>query len=289
MTIAQALAVGVLRLRSPQAAPEVRSEARLDAQILLEEVLESDAARILAHGDEELDRDLLDVFGLLLTERMRGVPVAYLTHKAGFYGREFYVDENVLVPRPESEDVIEAALTDLRPRGAQARALDVGTGSGALAITLAAELPELHVTATEISPPALAVARRNARALGVAERVTFLETDLADGTGGTFACVVANLPYVPSAEVPQPPHPVGFEPRIAVDGGPDGLSVYRRLLSQLPAVLEPGAALFFEAAPNTIAPLADLVAATFPTAAVEIGTDRTDLERYVAVTLATAA
>ncbi|MBV8150589.1 MAG: protein-(glutamine-N5) methyltransferase, release factor-specific, partial [Candidatus Eremiobacteraeota bacterium] len=111
------------------------------------------------------------------------------------------------------------------------------------------------------------------------------------GAGGdrAFACVVANLPYVPSSEVPLPPHPVGFEPRIALDGGPDGLGVYRRLLSQLPAIVEPGAALFFEGAPNTIGPLAELVAATFPSAAVEIGTDRTDLERYVAVTLATAA
>lgn len=290
MTIAQALAVGVMRLRSPNAALEIRDSARADAQILLGEVLQTDHARLLAHGDEELDADLLDVFGLLLNERMRGVPIAYLTHKAGFYGREFYVDEQVLVPRPESEHLIEAALADVRAKSRakpHLRALDVGTGSGALAITLAAEVPELSVVATDLSVAALAVARRNAREHGVAGRIEFVQTDLLAGlAGGRFDCVIANLPYVPSAEVPLPPHPVGFEPVVAVDGGTDGLALYRRLLADLARLLEPGASLFLEAAPGTIYPLAELVQTHFANAHIEIGEDYAELERYVAATIA---
>ncbi|MBV8074485.1 MAG: peptide chain release factor N(5)-glutamine methyltransferase [Candidatus Eremiobacteraeota bacterium] len=291
MTIAQALAVGVMRLRSEQAAEPVRDSARADAQILLGEVLQLDGAHLLAHGEEELDADLLDVFGLLLGERMRGVPVAYLTHKAGFYGREFYVDETVLVPRPESENLVEAALVDLRTRsaaGERLRALDVGTGSGALAITLAAEIPELTLCATDVSPAAIAIARRNARELGVAERITFVETDLVDGLAGhaqRFDCVVANLPYVPSAELPPPPNPVGFEPVVAVDGGEDGLALYRRLLPLLPELVAPRASLYFEAAPPVVYPLASLVQYAFVGGHIEIGEDYAELERFVAVSL----
>lgn len=289
MTIAQALAVGVMRLRSPSAALEIRDSARADAQILLGEVLETDHARLLAHGGEELDADLLDVFGLLLNERMRGVPIPYLTHKVGFYGREFYVDEQVLIPRPESEHVVEAALADLRAKTlAKPRvyALDVGTGSGALAITLAAELPALNVIATDVSAAALAVARRNARGLGVAERIEFVQADLVSALAGRrFDCVVANLPYVPSAEIPLPPHPVGFEPLVAVDGGVDGLVLYRRLIRELAPLLEPGAGLFLEAAPGTIYPLAELVQAAFAGVHIEIGEDYAQLERYVAATV----
>jgi release factor glutamine methyltransferase len=278
----------VMRLRSAGAAPQVRESARADAQILLGEVLQVDRTRLLAHGNEELDVDLLDVFGLLLDERMRGVPIAYLTHKSGFYGREFYIDDGVLVPRPESEHIVEAALADLRARalrGAKPSLLEVGTGSGALAITLAAEIPELEVTATDISPAALRVARRNARELGVPERVRFIETDLAAGLAGErFDCVVANLPYVPTGEIPLPPNPVGFEPVVAVDGGSDGLALYRRLFEQLEGMLAPGASGFFEAAPATIYPLAALVQRAFAAAQVEIGEDYADLERFVAVT-----
>jgi release factor glutamine methyltransferase len=287
VTVATALAAGTLRLRSDESAEQVRSSARADAQILLGEVLGADTAWMLAHGAEELDDDLLDVFGLLLGERMRGVPIAYLTHKAGFYGREFYVDESVLVPRPETERVVEAALEDLRARrrdGQGLRVLDVGTGSGALAITLAAELPRLRVTATDLSGAALEVARRNARSLGVGDRVRFLEGDLAEAVATErFDCVVANLPYVPSRDVPVPPDPAGFEPVLALDGGADGLDAYRRLLRSLDDAAQPDASLFLEAAPPTAGGLARLVAEARPGARIEIGKDYAGLERFVSV------
>lgn len=289
MTIAAALAVGIMRLRSERAAEEVRHTARIDAQRLLGEVLNADTAWMLAHGDRPLDRKALDAFGLLLDERMRGVPLPYLTRKAGFYGREFYVDDRVLVPRPESELLIEAALADLRTMRTGAttlRALDVGTGSGALAVTLAVELAQLHVTGTDVSPASLEVALQNVRLHAVEDRVRLVACDLAEQTCELrFDCIVANLPYVPSAELPLPPNPVGFEPQLALDGGDDGLALYRRLVPQLPALVAPAGSVYLEAAPATMASLGKLAAAEFPGARIDVGRDYAGLERYLAVKL----
>jgi release factor glutamine methyltransferase len=195
------------------------------------------------------------------------------------------VDDRVLVPRPESEHVVEAVLDDLRARRKTAGIIvDVGTGSGALGITLACELPQLAVYATDISTDALSVARRNAALNAVFQRCTFLAGDLLAPLvrfGERVDAVVANLPYIPAGRVPQIPNPAGFEPRIALDGGHDGLDVYRRLLTQLERVTTPDAAVFLEAAPGTIEPLGALVEQMFPRAYIEIGEDYAGLERFV--------
>jgi release factor glutamine methyltransferase len=198
------------------------------------------------------------------------------------------VTRDVLVPRPETEHVVEAALDDLRARRRRnLRVVDVGTGSGAIGVTLACELPELSVIATEISAPALAVARRNARRHAVEERLSFLQGDLLEPLGPNAAidCIVANLPYVPSADVPAVPNPVAHEPLVAVDGGPDGLDPYRRLLAQLSAVAVPGASVFLEAAPPTIWRLAELVERALPSAHIEIVDDYAGLDRFLAISL----
>ncbi|MGH7717018.1 MAG: peptide chain release factor N(5)-glutamine methyltransferase [Vulcanimicrobiaceae bacterium] len=288
MTVASALAVGIMRLRSGQAAQQVRESARADAQLLLGQIMAVDRAWMLAHGDDELSREKLDAFGLLLDERMRGVPIPYLTHSAGFYGREFYVDERVLVPRPESEQVAEAAIARLRKRRGT-RALDVGTGSGALALTLALEVSGLRVTATDISRDALAVAARNARALQATELIEFVHCDVYIDRGTPaerFDCIVANLPYVPTAEIPMPPDPVAYEPTVAVDGGADGLTVYRKLAAKLGDLLAPGGSVVFEAAPATIYPLAQLVKDALGGATIEIGIDYAGLERFIVASIA---
>jgi release factor glutamine methyltransferase len=208
-----------------------------------------------------------------------------LVGNVGFYGRTFLVDERVLVPRPESEHVVEAAIDDLRARRKTAGiAVDVGTGSGALGITLACELPELAVYATDISTEALAVARRNAALNSVFQRCTFLAGDLLAPLvrfGERVDAVIANLPYIPAGDVPQAPNPAGFEPRLALDGGPDGLDLYRRLLAGLDRVTQPDASIFLEAAPGTIEPLGALVEQMFPRAYIEIGEDYSGLERFV--------
>ena len=256
MTVAQALAVAVMRLRGPAAPEFLRESAHADAQILLAEVLHTDRTWLRTHATDELDTTLLDIYGILLDARLRGTPVAYLTRKAGFYGREFYVDERVLIPRPESEHLVEAALDELRAtlaermqsaRNGRVTVLDVGTGSGALGLTIAAELDEADVTLVDVSPAALEVASENARQLGLSARVRVLESDLTSAVDGPFDCIVANLPYVPSGDVPPEPNPVSFEPRVALDGGADGLDLYRTLLGDVRRIAAPGAALFFEA------------------------------------------
>jgi release factor glutamine methyltransferase len=279
MTVAQALRSASVRLA------HVGDTGPLDASRLLEHVTGRDRAGLLLAAEVPLDVDTSAAFEALVARRERGEPVAYIVGNVGFYGRTFLVDERVLVPRPESEHIVEAVIDDLRARRKAAGiAVDVGTGSGALGITLACELPELAVYATDISTDALAVARRNAAANAVFQRCTFLAGDLLLPLvrfGERVDAVVANLPYIPADAVPQIPAPAGFEPRLALDGGPDGLDLYRRLLNQLDRVAASDATIFLEAAPGTIEPLSALVEELFPRAYIEIGEDYAGLERFV--------
>jgi release factor glutamine methyltransferase len=276
-TIGRALARATKRLRPT-------GSGAVDARRLMTFATGWEGAALIVHRDDAVDDDELAIFDDAIARRERGEPVAYIVGSAGFYGRSFTVTRAVLVPRPESEHVVEAAIAELQARKPEhRRAADIGTGSGILAITLACEIPDAKVFATDASADALAIASANARTLGVHKQVKFFEGDLAAPLAdrGPFDVVIANLPYVPSHDVPQAPDPVSFEPHIAVDGGPDGLDLYRRLVTQLPPLLRPGAALFFEAAPPTIEALAEIVASTFPNAHVEIGEDYAGLERFV--------
>ena len=284
MNVALTLSDAAKRLRTSQT-------PSLDARLLLAHVLQRDAAWLVAHRDGELEAGELERFAAAVARRAAGEPLAYVVGEAWFFGRPFVVTPDVLVPRPETENVVAAALDDLRARARRTRtgvrACDVGTGSGAIALTLAAEMPALDVVACDASEAALRVAGTNARRLGLATRVQFvggdLEAPLVDH--GPYDCVVANLPYVPSAQVPVRPDPVGFEPRLAVDGGADGLDLYRRLAAALPRLLTPQGSAFFEAAPPTIDALAACVMAALPGAHVEIGEDAAGLDRWVAVSL----
>jgi len=225
--------------------------------------------------------------------RSTGLPLAYILGQWSFFGYEFEINADVLVPRPETEHLVEAALDFLkrhsRNEAVPLRVLDVGTGSGAIACTIAAECPQAIIDATDLSAAALAVAKRNASALGVRERCTFWLGDLATPVRGKrYDCVIANLPYVPSADVPRVPEPAGYEPRNAIDGGADGLVTYRRLLPQLSPLLCSGALVLLEAAPPTIAGLLTVARAQFPNASLEIGRDYGARERFVAIRQACA-
>ena len=211
-----------------------------------------------------------------------GEPAAYLSGYAGFYRREFAVDARVLVPRPETEHLVEDALAFLQAAGL-ARVLDVGTGSGAIACTIACEMPGAEIEATDISSEALSVAEKNAERLGVAERCRFSLADIVPAGAGNFDLIVANLPYIPTADVPQKPDPVGFEPRVATDGGPDGLDQYRKLLAAAPRLVRGGALILMEAAPPTMASLKALAESAFPEATVTVHRDYAGLDRYVRV------
>jgi release factor glutamine methyltransferase len=264
----------------------IAGSGRLDATLLLEHVTGSDRIAFVRDGERVLEPAERDAFDALVARRRGGIPIPYLTGTAGFYGRTFAVDERVLVPRPETEHLVDAALEDLRARGpSTAKVADIGTGSGAIAIVLAAELPDAWIFGTDVSQTVLTVARRNAARNNVFQQCTFLHGDLAAPLVrfGPFDCIVANLPYVPTAEIGAPPDPVGFEPRLALDGGADGLVLYRRLLPQLPPLTTPHASIFLEAGPSTVEPLAGLVRSAFRGRRVTIGDDYGGRGRYVAV------
>lgn len=278
MTIGEALRDAAVRLEP------VGGTGRLDAAFLLAHAGGVSRAEMLAHRDRPLEDETARRFEDLVARRERGEPLAYVTGEAGFYGRMFGVDRRVLVPRPETELAIEWAVRHLRAIGAErGSAADVGTGSGAIAVTLACELPELNVYAADVSQDALAVARRNAARNDVFQHVTFLQGDLAEPLlpYAPFDALVANLPYVPSDEVPAPPDPVSFEPRLATDGGTDGLTLYRRLVAALPRLVKPRGIAILEAAPVNARALEELVREALPAAGVEVVPDYAGLDRFV--------
>lgn len=225
----------------------VSESAGLDAQVLLGETLGVDRATLLAHPERELTPEQAQHFAAYVDRAARGEPIAYILGRRAFYDREFYVTPDVLIPRPETELLLEEALAWIKPRGS-ARAVDVGTGSGALAVALAAHAPQVDVYAVDISAAALAVARRNAETHGV--RVRFVQGDLLTpflGGAARFDLVMANLPYIPAGDVPSLAVS-RYEPLLALDGGEDGLVLIRRLLDQIPHVCTPGALILLEIA-----------------------------------------
>ncbi|HVR45903.1 MAG TPA: peptide chain release factor N(5)-glutamine methyltransferase [Candidatus Binatia bacterium] len=264
---------------------ESTGSARADALILLAHVLGRSREWIVAHDDARLSEGDLALFTDLCARRRQGEPVAYITGSACFYGREFIVDESVLVPRPETEHLVDEAVAFLRGLGTAGRVLDVGTGSGAIACTIAAETNAV-VDATDVSPEAVALAARNAERLAIGGRCRFLCGDLAAPVKGErYDVVVANLPYVPTADLPAGPDSTSFEPRVALDGGPDGLTVYRALLRGIADHVTAKAMVLLEAAPPTIERLIELTQNSLRNSTVTIGNDYAGLARYVKGTL----
>jgi release factor glutamine methyltransferase len=200
-------------------------EPRLDAELLLAEATGWDRARLAADPDAEIPPPAARLFGEMVRRRLRREPVAYILGRRGFRHLELAVDPRVLIPRPETELLVELAL-ELRPRGV----LDLGTGSGAIALAVAAELPDCAVTATDTSADALEVARANAQRLGLVDRVRFIEGSLPPEEG--FDLILANLPYVAETDWPSlRPEVTEWEPREALLGGPDGLAAIRTFLT----------------------------------------------------------
>ena len=210
--------------------------ARLEAEVLLADALGSDPGRL--YLERVVSEPVRLRFAELLDRRGRREPLQHLRGRQEFFSRDFVVDPCVLIPRPETERLIEIVLGRLRPIQ-RPRILDVGTGSGVIAVTLALELPGAQVFATEVSAAALEVAKENARRLGVGERIEFRSGDLvAPFAGERFDLVVSNPPYVPTGEIAGlSPEVRDHEPRVALDGGADGLELYRRLAACVDEVL----------------------------------------------------
>jgi release factor glutamine methyltransferase len=207
-------------------------DPRLDAELLLVEATGWDRALLAAEPEAEVPPPAARRFGEMVRRRLRREPLAYIVGRKGFRRIELAVDPRVLIPRPETELLVELAL-ELAPH----RVLDVGTGSGAIALAVAGELPDCEVVATDTSAPALEVARANAERLGLSERVELIEATLPPGPG-EFDLILANLPYVAESDWGDlEPEVTEWEPREALSAGPDGLDAIRKLLAERARVL----------------------------------------------------
>jgi len=215
---------------------------RLDAECLLAHALGSDRLRLYLDFEKPVEAEERARFRELVRRRAdERVPVAQLTGRKEFWSLDFEVTPDVLVPRPETEELVAWLLDQLPDREAELAILDVGTGSGAIAVALARALPKARLTATDLSQPALDVARRNAERHGVADRIRFLPGDgFAPVRGERFAAVLANPPYVAERDAAGLPPELRHEPRGALFAGLDGTDLLRRLARDLPAQLEPG-------------------------------------------------
>ncbi len=220
---------------------------RLDAQVLLAHVLRCTRVQLYTSFDKPLATEELTAFRALIQRRLAGEPVAYLVGEQEFWSLPFTVSRAVLIPRGDTEVVIEVVLDNLADRAAPWSIADIGTGSGAIAVTLARELSAARVIAIDSSPEAAAIAGGNAVRNGVAERVEVRVGDLTAPLGGeTVDVLVANLPYIPTDDLAELDAEVRAEPAAALDGGDDGLDLIRRLCSEAPARLRSGGLLVLE-------------------------------------------
>lgn len=234
---------------------------RLDAEVMLASVLGWERVQLYTHFEDEIGEAQRGRYRDLVRRRAEGAPVAYLVGRKEFYSLRFDVSPAVLIPRPESEFVVIEAIEALKTLEAP-RLVDVGTGSGCLAVSCAHQLPKAKVTAIDISPQALEVARKNAERHKLTDRVEFLEGDLLTplADAPTLDAIVSNPPYIPTADVANlEPGVRDHEPTLALDGGADGLEVVRRLIREAAPRLKPGGHLILEIGTAQEAPVRELL------------------------------
>ncbi|HEV8523510.1 MAG TPA: peptide chain release factor N(5)-glutamine methyltransferase [Terriglobales bacterium] len=233
---------------------------RMNAEVLLMHALACDRAYLYAHPEREMMPDEQSRYEVLLAERAGGKPSQYITGHQEFWGLDFIVSPAVLIPRPETEHIVETVL-ELAREFACPRIVDVGTGSGCIALSLASELPSAEILAVDISPDALEIARANAVRLQLHHRVGFQQRDLLAGfTPASLDFVVSNPPYVAEADPDKVQREVReFEPRVAVFAGESGMEVYRLLIPQAHEVLRPGGWLVVEIGFSIEAAVRDLL------------------------------
>ena len=260
---------------------------RLSAEWLLSNATGLSRVEIYMNFDRPLTPDELDLMRNGVRRRGAGEPLQCVTGEMPFRHLVLRCARGVLIPRPETEILVDAALEGVDASNADMpRVLEVGTGTGCIACSIAGEREQTIVVATDISPQAATLARRNEEALGLGARVEIVECDLVDGVPeqlmGTFAVLVSNPPYIPSAVVPTLPMEVqGFEPGLALDGGQDGLNVFRRLLAVAPKILAPAGMLCVELFEENVHVAADLVRAEPGWSTVEVREDLTHRPRVL--------
>jgi release factor glutamine methyltransferase len=242
-SVAERLAAARRRLEAAGLDP---ADAALDAEVLARHALGWDRATLLARSREHEPGDFAAAYAPLIARRVAREPVAQIVGVREFWERDFEVTRDVLIPRPETEIIVDEALRFAHERPCR-HVIDVGTGSGCLAVTIACELPDVRVTATDVSAAALAVARRNAARHGVQDRVTFVRSDVLEGVQDHADVIISNPPYVAEADAAHmQPEVVRYEPHQALFGGVTGLEVISRLFVQAPLCLAPGGLLVVE-------------------------------------------
>jgi release factor glutamine methyltransferase len=263
------------------------AEARLQAALLLAHSLDTTRARLLARLDETIAPELAARYAANVARRAKHEPLAYVIGHTEFYGLDFVVDRRVLIPRHETETLVELALDAARRTGHIAPTIiDVGTGSGAIALALAKNLADARIAATDTSRDALAVARTNAERLRLETRVEFMQGDLLEPFAGPFDLLVSNLPYIPSQRFDRLPREVrAFEPRVALDGGEDGLMVMRHLLRQIESRATRGAVAFLEISEEQGKSARELAQQILPRARVALHQDLEGLDRVIEIRL----
>jgi release factor glutamine methyltransferase len=255
--------------------------ARLDAELLLAHVLGWNRSTLLAERTTPLSQPAIEQFGDLISRRANREPVAYLIGQREFYGLSFMVDRRVLIPRPETELLVDLALERLRSLDGSPRILDLCTGSGCIAIAIAHQLPNVHVHASDLSADALSIAQLNVVRYELTGRITFHHGDLFAPLDGQFDLIVSNPPYTILSEIELGVYQ--YEPHLALDGGAAGLDLYQRILAQAPTYLASGGSLLLEIGASQAASIVALAEASWVAPAIEVHRDLAGHDRVVAI------
>lgn len=258
------------------------ADARLEAELLLRHILNINRTQLYIDLESELSPQDEKAFEELVERRLNGEPTAYITGHREFYGREFHVNQNTLIPRPESELLVETALDLTQDRQLHTIA-DIGTGCGAIAVSLALELPRTRIYAIDISAPALAVASINCQRYSVANIVRLLQGDMLEPLPEPVDLIIANLPYVRDCELTPT-----FEPTIALDGGAEGTEKIVKLCRQAKDKLAEGGSILLEIGQGQSRKIIGLLHQLFPSGAIEVAKDLSGVERVVRLSLSRA-
>jgi len=254
----------------------------LDAEILVAHVLQSSRERLHSHPERELTIGQRARLRRLTSRRVARVPVPYLVGEREFYGHMFRVTPAVLIPRPSSELLVELAIDWLKANPRARRMIDLGTGSGAVAISVAKAAQQVRIEARDVSARALRVAAENIAHYRLRRRITTVKGDLLRGAAHADL-ILANLPYIPEALRRIRPKELEYEPALALDGGKDGLSLVRVALAQAPAILKPGGLVLFECDPAQTRRIVRLAQGHWPTAQISVHKDLAGLDRVVRI------
>jgi release factor glutamine methyltransferase len=274
----------IQQLEAPMAAADI-PDARLEAEVMIMNVMRVPRHRIYAYQEEEVPEEAEKVLHELVERRLKREPLAYIMGHKEFYGVDLLVRPGVLIPRPETEGLVEQTLfaSMMRMEEGSFVIAEPGTGCGAIAVSLAIHLPAAHIVAMDLYETPLRVAEVNVQRHNVADRVTLLQGDLLEPFPEQVDLVVANLPYIRSESIDTLQPEIQWEPREALDGGADGLELIRRLLQQAQTKLKPGGAILLEVDPQQVGPIEAEAATLFPSASCTVEKDLAGLDRVLTI------